>query len=407
MGDLISDFAAGFGSPRINVIQSLKDYWNDFMNEIKFIGECEGNPVKVDGYWYAYKLPKNFAELQANMQHNEQEKVGESKIYPFLISLICSIEGLHILNCGLERACDPEEVKANARALKKLPNAPWFVTFAHHFYNELCGHARSLKKQIGKMTDQEKGINSGFTLLGEEVLDILLDNDPSKGKRILVDVKHMSPLSRNRFYELRQTKYNSSIPIFMSNGVCNGLPFYGATVSNFPEFGKKFINPVENDIGGDLEPKNHNYINFYDDEILEMVRSDGIIGIQLDERRLANEEALSEVKNSLFRNKMMHYRSELVWRQVQYIAELLDGHGLFAWGNVAIGSDFDGLVDPLNSFWTAEEFDDLAGYLERHAYNYFGKQPERMTQAFNKLTADAVIQRIFHDNAWEFLQKWF
>ena len=48
--------------------------------------------------------------------------------------------------------------------------------------------------------------------------------------------------------------------------------------------------------------------------------------------------------------RLMHYRSELVWKQIQYIAELLDDNDLFAWGNIAIGSDYDGLVDPLNSF---------------------------------------------------------
>lgn len=103
----------------------------------------------------------------------------------------------------------------------------------------------------------------------------------------------------------------------------------------------------------------------------------------------------------------MHYRSELVWRQIQYMAELLDDHGRYAWGNMAIGSDYDGLVDPLNSFWTAEQFDDLASYLERHAYNYFTDHPERMKNPFNKITADLVIQNIFRDNAWNFLRRWF
>ena len=103
----------------------------------------------------------------------------------------------------------------------------------------------------------------------------------------------------------------------------------------------------------------------------------------------------------------MHYRSELVWRQVQYMAELLDANGLYAWGNMAIGSDYDGLVDPLNSFWTAEQFDNLASYLERHAYNYFKECPVRIKNNFNKIGADMVIQNIFRDNAWKFFRRWF
>jgi hypothetical protein len=405
IADLINDFAAGFGIPRINTIQGLKDYWKDFKQEMKFMEECEDHPVKIDGYWFTYRLPRNFTELQLNIAANDDPEVGKKSSKPIIMSIICAVEGMHVLNCGLEKDCDPAEVKKNAKALKDLDHRPWFVTFAHHFYNELCGHARSLRKEIGKLTDQERGINSGFEPLGEEVLDILLDN--TDGKRILVDVKHMSPLARNKLYDLRKNKYNNSFPIFMSHGVCNGMPSYGQTVSKYPELGDSFINPIEAVIGGDGKFKDHNLINFYDDEIIAMVQSGGIIGIQLDERRLANDEAIKDVKNSLFRNKIMHYRSKLVWNQVQYIAELLDDNGLFAWGNMGIGSDYDGLVDPLNAYWTMEEYDDLAGYLERHAYTYFDKQSHRLKHSFNKINADEVIQRIFHDNAWNFFRTWF
>ena len=103
----------------------------------------------------------------------------------------------------------------------------------------------------------------------------------------------------------------------------------------------------------------------------------------------------------------MHYRSELLWKQVQYIAELLDDKGLYAWGNMAIGSDYDGLVDPLNSFWSAEQYDDLASFLERHAYNYFKEHAGRIKNSFNKISADEVVNNIFRDNGWKFLKRWF
>jgi hypothetical protein len=405
IGDLIDGFVSEFGRPRINAIQGISNYWNDFVNEMKFMEDQADQPVKIDGHWYTYRMPKNFGDLQANITENEKDEAGRSKTNPLIISIIPASEGLHILNCGLEQDCDPDEVKRHARELKNMANAPWFVTFSHHFYNELCGHARSLRKIIGKLTDQEEGINTAFTPLGIEVLDILLDKNI--GRRILIDVKHMSAKARRDFYRMRKEKYNSELPIIMSHGVCNGLPTLGAVVSNNPELGNTFINPVENVVGGDGEFKDHNEINFFDDEILEMEESKGIIGLQLDERRLANDEAIDRIKHSLWRNKIMHYRSELLWRQVQYIAELLDAHGRYAWGSVAIGSDYDGIIDPLNSFWTAEQYDELAGYLERHAHNYFTNKPGRMKNSFNKVSADLVIQNIFRDNAWNFLRRWF
>jgi microsomal dipeptidase-like Zn-dependent dipeptidase len=414
--DLIDDFVAEFDTPRINAIEGMTDYWTDFQREINFMeqgqqsADPDANVVKIDNHWYSYRLAKNFADLQQNITENEvneEENIipGNSKANPIIITIIPAAEGLHILNCGLDNPCNPAEVKQNALALKQMNHAPWFVTFSHHFNNELCGHARSLRKLIGKLTDQEDGINSGFTQLGKEVLDILLDKN--NGRRILIDVKHMSAKGRQEFYEIRRNQYNSEFPIIISHGVCNGLPTYGEMISNYPLLGDSFINPVEDAIGGDGELKNHNYINFYDDEIIEMVNSQGILGIQLDERRLANDDTIKDVKHSFARHKIMHYRSELVWKQIQYIAELLDDHDLYAWGNIAIGSDYDGLVDPLNAFWTAEQYDDLASYLERHAYRYLEERPNRLRNSFNKVKADFVIQSMFRDNAWNFLRKWF
>lgn len=73
---------------------------------------------------------------------------------------------MNVLNTGLDPnrspeniKADPVEVKANARALKDHAHKPWFVTFAHHFYNELCGHAESLKGFIALKCDQSIGIN--------------------------------------------------------------------------------------------------------------------------------------------------------------------------------------------------------------------------------------------------------
>lgn len=405
--DLIDDFAAGFGRPRINVLQGMQDYWTDFLRELQFMDDCRLMPVQIDHHWYTYDIPADFNALQANIAANEIPEAGESKSKPLIISLISAVEGLHILNCGLPEACDPDTVKANARALKKLPFAPWFVTFTHHFYNELCGHARSLRQLIGKLTDQEDGINSGFTALGEEVMDILLDNNTTNGRRILIDMKHMSPAGRKQFIQWRKTKYNNSFPLIFSHAVCNGLPSHGQTISHYPELGNHFINDPENTTGGDGEFKEHNGINFYDDEIIEMVKSEGIMGLQLDERRLANPQSIKQVKHSMFRHKIMHYRSELVWKQLQYIGELLDDNGLYAWGNIAIGSDYDGVVDPLNAFWTAEEFDDLAGYVERHAHNYFTEHSDRLKNNFNKISADKLVQDLFYTNAWNFMKRWF
>ncbi len=389
------------------MIQNMTNYWTDLENEMQFMADAAGKVVKIDGQFHTYMIPRNFAELIEQQQKNETPSVGKTRETPWVTSLIFSCEGLHVLNCGLDNPCDPNEVKENAMRLKAHPNAPWFVTVSHHFFNELCGHARSLRKQVGKLTNQEEGLGTGFTPLGLEVLDILLDE--SAGKRILIDVKHMSPKGRQEFYRLRNEKYNNAVPIIMSHGVANGLPDFGSREPEHYELGRTFVNPIEYETGpgGSVIEKDHNEINFYDTELVEMVKSGGILGLQLDERRVANDITLSGVKKSPWKHKMMHYRSELIWRQIQYIAELLDRNGLYAWGNMAIGSDYDGMVDPLNSFWTVEEYDDLMQFLERHAWEYLKKTPHPIQMPVNKISADRIVENIFSNNAWAFFSRWF
>lgn len=403
--DLVVDFASGFKMPRINALQAMQDYWPDFMQENDYLLEMHNKPVRIDGHWYAYRWVNHFEELAACRVQNEHDMAGQKKDHPLVVALIPSIEGLHVLGTGTERSFEEEEIIQRTLLLKQLPNAPWFVTFSHHFYNHLCGHARSLRGVIGKMANQEEGINAGFTPLGLKVLRLLLDE--TQGRRILIDIKHMSAEARKAFIQMRRHEYSESFPIIISHGVANGLPQLGATVSQFPQLGNQFIQALEDEVGGDGAFKDHNLINFFDEEIIEMVKSNGIMGLQLDERRLANDPTIKGTKDPIWRHKAMHYRSELLWKQIQYIGELLDANNMYAWGHLAIGSDYDGIVDPLNSFWTMEQYDELAGYLERHAYNYFDKQSSRLRNGFNIIGPDQLIQQIFCDNAWNFFKRWF
>ncbi|MEI6947408.1 hypothetical protein V9K67_09470 [Paraflavisolibacter sp. H34] len=388
--DLAQNFATGLGDKRVDAIQGMNDYFADLDLEYRFLEARDNHPVTIDRKTYTYRIVHNFSELKEVMVANEKVvNDPEEGDDPITLALIPSIEGLHVLNCGLSGDCTPQDIINNVHRLKQHRHRPWFVTFSHHFYNELCGHSRSLGGVTAKNCDQSHGLSTGFTELGKKVLDLLLDN--KDGKRIFIDVKHLSPQARNEFYQQRRTRYGN-VPVIISHGACNGLPHFGAEKSAFPLLG---------------DTMSRGEINFYDNEIIEMVRSQGILGLQLDERRIASEEKLKQTKNSVFRNRIMHYRSELLWNQVQYIAELLDHHGLPAWDNLAMGSDYDGIVDPLNAFWTLEEYSDLKQYLERHAHNYMKEKGHLLKNAFNKVEADVIVQNIFQNNAWRFFERWF
>lgn len=391
--DVAGNFAAGIGTLRISAIQNINDYYADLDMEYKFIEAMNNKAVRIDGSMYQYRIVHNFAALEKVMRENAivLQSASHTAKQPITIAIIPAVEGMHVLNCGqsLSAPCKDAEVKKNAAQIKQHPNRPWFVTFAHHFYNELCGHAKSFSGFIASKCNQSKGLGDGFTSLGIEVLEILLDN--TNNDRIFIDIKHMSARARREFILKRRANY-PDIPIIISHGACNGLPSLESVRSNFPSLGETF---------------NAGDINFYDDEIIEMVRSNGIMGLQLDERRIANKEKLRETKNSVFQNKIMHFRSKLLWNQIQYIAELLDHNNLPAWEHIAIGSDYDGIVDALNSFWTLEEFEYLKSYLERHAYDYLKGSANKIKNSFNKIEPALIVQNIFQNNAWVFFKRWF
>jgi microsomal dipeptidase-like Zn-dependent dipeptidase len=382
--DLGSNFALGIGARRIDFIQGIQDYHKDLVRQYEFYRQLDGKVIKLPEGNFRYKLVRNFEEIK----QIRSDENGTSKVRT--ICVIITIEGLHVLNTGLGKVPNEINVLKNLEVIKNWEYKPFFVTIAHHFWNHLCGHAESLTGIITRYASQAEGLNSGFTDLGLKVLRRMLDN--TMGTRIIPDIKHMSPQARNEYYNLLESDdlKKEGIPLIISHGACNGLKSYSNPVPGNKTTSRK-LNPVT--------------INFYDDELLRLARSGGIIGLQLDERRIANKQTLKKTKHSVRRHKIMHYRSELLWNQIQHIAELLDANGLFAWDCMSIGSDFDGIIDSLNGFWTSEELPFLADFLERHAYNYL--QTSTFKNDYNAIAADEIVDRIMSRNGHQFLSNYF
>lgn len=382
IADLLSNLALGIGDRRIDHLQGLSNYFADLEAEYDFYRQQDGRLVRLPEGTFRYKLVSSYAEI--NQEKTLQEKGVQT------ICMVPTIEGLHVLNENLH--AEPSE-SAFLNCLKKLKqwdHPPFFITVAHHFWNHICGHAPSLTQAVSQFIDQSEGLGTGITPLGRAVLREMISG--TSGPMILPDLKHMSPLARKELYALRRNGAlgNARFPLLFSHAACNGLRSYDNPV------------PGEFQTAASLNTAS---INLYDEEIIEIAGSGGLIGLQLDERRIVSPETRKRVKNSVLRHKIMHYRSELLWNQVQHIAEVLDRAGLFAWDCMAIGSDFDGIIDSLNGFWTAEELPYLADFLERHAYNYMQRPNLGMDK--NLIAPDQIIGRLFSGNGHRFLQEHF
>ena len=379
--DLILNLITSVGRERIDFVQSVTDYFPDLENEYAYLKQMDGKTVTLaDRANYHYSLARNAGDVQNTLNADTIEDNKSNSI-----SVILTIEGGHSFGTGIHPQKNPADrikILAHVDKVKNWTHRPVFITLAHHFYNELCGHAESLTGKVKLAVDQRYKMNTGFTPLGLEVVDKLLDD--TGNKRILIDIKHMSRASRLEYFNLLETKYSGQdIPVIVS---------HGAVIGN--EHDKHLFMNAD--------------INMYDDEIIKVAKTNGIFGLQLDERRIAAHGDF-ELKKShgLERRKVLFHSSFLVWRQIQHIAELLDSQGLFAWGIQTIGSDYDGMIDTINGFWTAENMPTLEDYLLMHAYTYKQNNYGNLTHPFNLIDPEEIVNRIMGDNAYNFVMKYY
>lgn len=382
-GDLLTNFVVGIGKKRIDHIQKMKEYFPDLELEYNFYKQLDGHKTKVNNKWVQYKIVSSFSEIDDN-DNSEIET----------IYVILSIEGANVFNSGLKmmgKDAKEEEILSNIDKVKSWDHKLFFMGMNHHFDNEMVGHAQSLNGIVSKVIDQSEGMNTGFSELGWKVLEKLLDN--TDGKRILIDLKHLSVQARKEYYKFLEDKYpNETIPLIVSHGAVNGL--------------KSFEERIEEDLFN-YGKFQSNDINFFDHELIRIAKSGGVFGIQFDERRVGSKTELKKTGPFLSRRKMLFYKSKLIWNQIQHIAEVLNRNNQYAWGIQCIGSDYDGMVNSLNGFWTAEDMPLFDSYLEKHAYNFIASEQSDSLRNYNKIKASDIVEKFMHGNAYEFLKRNF
>lgn len=362
-----------------------RNYFEELEEEYKYYEEEWKRQDEI--FPTRFELTSDFREIETHLKNTNED----------IISVFFSIEGCHVFNnggldCSLK---DKEDIEKNIQTIKNWSHPPLYVSVAHMMYNELCGHAKSLPSLLAKFMGQMKGANLGFTECGEVLLHKLLEHHP---RRIYIDIKHMNLRSRKEYYGFLDSEQyeDKCIPVLASHGAVIGRSFAEEKKQKklHVEIKSKFQN--ENDLKFyDAE------INFFDEEILRIEDSRGFLGIQLDERRLCKEKKKYRKKWKSERGERLRYQAGLVWKQIRYIAEVLNDDGKFGWGTAAIGSDYDGLVDPPDGYWTADDFGILEENLIQFADEYFKNQPK--LNSANMCSPRYVIDLFMRGNALRFL----
>lgn len=368
---------------------------------------------------YTVKFPKNFNDLEANLLDDG------------ILNIILNIEGAHAFAIApsenmLEQKYTYQQTElvtifSNINELKINQPIPIFsVGLMHHFWNGLGGHSASFLNQIKYFKKQSIGLNDPLNDAGKQVINELLrDRDGKKG--YVLDIKHMSPQARANYYQMRKENqaFYEDKPILCSH---TGIAMYFESL-------KEWIDNDEDKITGDcyLHEKS---INLCREDIVEIFESNGLIGIQLDEKRLFGKSAFEDISNEKLEDqvksttKMYSYKvAKYFWANIFSAIDDLSLHYKSIspkyWDIFSIGSDFDGLINHLEN---CPDASCLSSF--RESLYSFLIHPEKIVLYENKesivqLTIDRIvelkagldnktlIEKLFFNNAYEFLRRNF
>ena len=307
-------------------------------------------------------------------------------------------------------------------------HTPLYITFAHHFWNLLCGHADSFGFKPDLVLNQGHEKGKGFTKLGIDVLHKLLERNKGE-RRILIDIKHLSIASRKQFYDIWEEYHakRDSFPIISSHAAINGRADYHALVlddtdENMNNYAESFFNMST--------------INMFDNDILMIHKSDGLLGLILNESRLPgmesrdflrfNKSKIKKIERKFRKKKISEQerneqigvlKSEnkqeylkCITANIFHIVRVINKKS--AWDIISIGSDFDGMIDALDSYTKADQFstmvDDLMGFIENNkGLEEIGLTASEMQRLKFGFSTEMIIEKIMKGNAIHFLQKYF
>jgi microsomal dipeptidase-like Zn-dependent dipeptidase len=370
----VENAITNYSEERIEEINSDNyRYFTDLQSQYNFLLELNNKTILHKNTKYKYLLINKITDLSKIL----------AKPNEITIAVFINIEGGHSLGSGQPNFTNSaEQILKNAETIKNWEFKPFYLTLTHHFKNDLAGHCRSLPDAINFLASQEPEINEPITPLGFKVIEKLLDN--TNNKRILIDIKHLSTQGRKQFYNLLKTNYaTENIPIIFSHGGLNGLKTFADAWQEIPD--NKF---------------NNWDINLFEEEIPIIAKSGGIIGLNLDQRVMSSKAELKKAKGNISKFKMKFKFSKLIWNHIERIAEILNENNLPAWNLTALGSDFDGLINPINGFWTLEYLTELETFLNMHAFNYL---KTANLNAENKISSEKIISNFMYKNANNFL----
>ncbi|MCW3465671.1 hypothetical protein [Chitinophaga nivalis] len=427
----------------------LTDYFTEFKTQLQFY--LDQQPVLTAAPFHIHYTgrqdpawkDKTSAEI-AQLLLNEN-----TKRY-----LVFSIEGGHNLSDvpvrGTAMSRTPE---LNLLQLQERTDVDFLcMNLCHLSYipeQPLGGFAQGLNKQAQIAFSSEDFMPKaglGLTELGKKVIRQALTHPT---RPVLIDVKHMSVYTRLHYYRFREQLINEDPAVERLPIISSHTGFTFSSIQNYLQQ-KKFRSAVGTENGTTVcvvEPENKKIgrtddlinsglfsnpwsINLFEEEITTILESKGMIGISLDQRILGAEKIIDSNRGQYFDGEYVAREEwEKLFRDGQLpgpeglgqkdIAPsraerhimLLCMHIVYAvrvgyasltwlpdtspWQHICIGSDFDGLINPINRLDNINRVEGLRDGLLRYlpvADKYLTEQPQQRALRYH---ADGTL-----DNAY-------
>ena len=398
---------------RVNFVQSRHyDYFSELREEREFLLKQNTKPNQTKLYIPFPKnlflrkkriLEKRAIELKAEGTYEiAQNGAGVNHLVQSnKTAFVLTIEGTNVFNSHEEY----DKIEQKLSEIKSWESSPvFFITFTHHFYNYLAGHAHSIPDAGNLLLDQSEGMNTGITDKGKKVLQYLLAIDdegnynPAKfGRRILIDVKHLSAKARKEYYAefvLPSLKTQHPIPVIASHVAYSGVETLDDHIKRMPK-----------EKNGDYSERyGHKFnswnINICDEDVQTIYKTGGVIGINLDQR------VLGVAKEDAKRNET---HANYVWQNIKSMMkavtlssdpEIKSKKEIV--NTFCLGTDFDGFIDPVNEYPTVLDF----GKLAKDLIAVIEIDREKDELLFG-IEAEDFIRKVCFDNAFDFVKKHF
>jgi hypothetical protein len=371
------------------------DYWEEFLLEYGYLKGGDGmrstvsteSQMEVDT---AYHLVRDRDQLAEILDESDD------------IAVVLTIEGAHVFAIGPDQKRLPvPTILQRIAALKELPHPILFITIAHHFDNGFCGHAHSIPDLVSNLINQRERMNAGFEKeddLGLSIVRNMLELDEELrdqgGRRILIDCKHMSPRARREYYDeivrpcmnrkKRRGKVDRPVPVVFSHAAYTGVNTIATLIRD---------EALETD-QWHAGPFSAWGLNGCDEDVRMVFETSGLWGICFDQRIAGigpHHRIPAERLPDVLLGQILGFVDVVMLDD--RIAEKAKRR---IWDCVCLGTDFDGVIDPISCYPTAASLptfaSDLRDRLEQVSH----------TRMIDEIGVDEILEKISWRNVHEF-----